>query len=286
MRWSERQRAMLAEMGLRLWAPDGSADPGTVEQAERAAEPALAEAADTKPALAEPAVAEASLATREVAGRFAAGPVAVGSTAVEPAAAAVAALGWSALAARAGVCSACALSVNRTRPVWGSSAAIDADWVVVGDAPDDDDDQAGTPFAGPAGALLDNMLAAMRLGRTEGPRERRVYVTQSVKCRTPGRRPPEADELARCAPFLGRELELVRPRLILALGRAAAQALLGGTEPLGKLRGRVHRHGEAAVVVTYHPGHLLRHPEDKAAAWDDLCLALETMQALPAGPLA
>lgn len=151
--------------------------------------------------------------------------------------------------------------------------------MIVGDAPEADDDRAGEPFAGRTGRLLDNMLAALALGRADAPRLNPVYLTQAVKCHPPGSRTPEDGELAACETFLRRQVALVQPRIILALGRVAAKALLGRAEPIGRLRGQVHWYAGVPVVATHHPLFLLRQPEAKAEAWDDLCLALETVKA-------
>ena len=150
--------------------------------------------------------------------------------------------------------------------------------MIVGDAPDEDDDRAGEPFAGKAGRLLDNMLAAMQLTRGAAPRASRVYLTQAVKCQPPGRRLPEPGEVAQCEPFLLRQVQLVQPRIILAMGRTAALSMLQTGEAIGKLRGRVHRYHGIPLVVTASPAHLLRHPEGKPDAWEDLCLALESVK--------
>ena len=184
---------------------------------------------------------------------------------------------WQALADEAASCTRCALCAGRTRAVFDTGHR-QADWMIVGDAPEADDDRAGEPFAGRTGRLLDNMLAALGLGRNDAPRLRPAYVTHAVKCHPPGSRGPEDVELTACETFLRRQVELVRPRVILALGRVAAQALLGRAEPIGRLRGQVHRYAGVPVVATHHPLFLLRQPEAKAEAWDDLCLALETVK--------
>ena len=257
MRWSERQQAMLREMGVRLWLPDA------VAAVEVEPEDATVEV-------------EPEDATAEV---FGPAPARLRSTAGDPGAVAARltdGLDWSALADHAAACTACGLCAGRTRSVFGAGQR-EADWFVVGDAPDEDDDRAGAPFAGRAGRLLDNMLGALRLTRGTAPRASRVYVTQSVKCQPPGRRAPEPSEIACCEPYLARQLQLVQPRIVLAMGRVAAQALLHSTEPIGRLRGRVHRYRGLPLVVTAAPAHLLRHPQGKADAWEDLCLAQETV---------
>jgi DNA polymerase len=123
------------------------------------------------------------------------------------------------------------------------------------------------------------MLRALGLTRGEAEPARQVFIANTLKCRPPGNRNPEPDELAQCEPFLIRQIELVKPRMILAMGRFAVQSLLRSNEPVGRLRGRVHQYQGVPLVVTYHPAYLLRNPEDKARAWDDLCLALEQMKA-------
>jgi DNA polymerase len=156
-----------------------------------------------------------------------------------------------------------------------------ASWLVVGEAPGEEEDRRGEPFVGKAGALLDQMLAATGLTRAADgaePPVARAFIANTLKCRPPANRNPSPEEMAACAPFLQRQIELLQPRLILALGRFAAQALLGSTEPLGRLRGRVHSHRGIPVIVSYPPAYLLRSPQDKALAWDDLCLALDTFE--------
>ena len=278
MRWTERQRAMLEEMGLRLWLPEAPAFVATAAGAA-AASPgpvvlagAVAVSAD---AAAGPA---AAAATVPVAGAATARPAGTSRPVVRVESSAFETLDGPALAARAAACTDCALCASRRHAVL-DGAVLEADWMVVVDAPGEEEDAGGEPFSGPAGQLLDGMLAAMRLGRREASRERRVYATHAVKCRPAAGRAPEAGELATCAPYLRRQIELVKPRVVLAMGRAAALSLLGDVEPLGRLRGRPHLREGRSVIVTYAPVHLLRHAEDKAAAWADLCLALDTMRA-------
>jgi DNA polymerase len=151
--------------------------------------------------------------------------------------------------------------------------------MIVGEAPGEQEDRQGEPFVGPAGQLLDNMLHALGLSRRDAPPERGVYIANTLKCRPPRNRNPDPAESARCAPFLERQIELVAPRIILAMGRFAAQHLLDSDEPIGRLRGRVHAWRAIPVIVTYHPAYLLRTLADKARAWDDLCLAATTLDA-------
>jgi uracil-DNA glycosylase family 4 len=127
--------------------------------------------------------------------------------------------------------------------------------------------------------LLDQMLAALGLSRQAGPPQQQVYIANTLKCRPPRNRNPDPAELQQCQSYLLRQVELVQPRVVLAMGRFAVQSLLGSTEPIGRLRGRVHRWRERPLVVTYHPAYLLRNPADKARAWADLCLAAQVLRA-------
>jgi DNA polymerase len=184
-------------------------------------------------------------------------------------------LDWTALRQAVADCRACSLCSSRKQTVFGVGH-LQARWLVVGEAPGEQEDQQGEPFVGAAGQLLDRMLAALGLTRAaDGPQppEQRVYIANTLKCRPPRNRNPAAEELAQCEPFLVRQIELLRPRLILAMGRFAVQALLRTDEPIGKLRGRVHRYQGVPLVVSYHPAYLLRNLPDKARAWEDLCLA-------------
>jgi DNA polymerase len=199
----------------------------------------------------------------------------------------IAALDWPALRAAVGECTACALHQGRRQTVFGTGHP-QAQWMVVGEAPGEKEDRQGEPFVGPAGQLLDGMLQALGLTRAEAGEglepARQVYIANTLKCRPPHNRNPEPGEMACCEPFLMRQIELLRPRIILAMGRFAVQALLRSSEPIGKLRGRVHRYRGVPLVVTYHPAYLLRNLADKARAWEDLCLAAETAEAALAGP--
>jgi uracil-DNA glycosylase family 4 len=150
----------------------------------------------------------------------------------------------------------------------------------VGEAPGEQEDRQGEPFVGRAGQLLDRMLTAVGLSRTEADAARQVYIANVIKCRPPGNRNPLPEEVAQCEPFLIRQVQLVQPKVILAMGRFAVQSILRSSEPIGKLRGKVHEYQGVPVVVTYHPAYLLRNPADKALAWDDLCLARELMARL------
>ena len=333
MSWSERQRRMLAAMGVRLWAPapgatssasaSASASPLALPESalpERAAaviEPAVeavvaAPGAASQAPVPTPARAPAAApvpvpvrppATAPVPARPPApapargtAPVAVAGAieaALDPAlaerAAHIATLAWGPLHEAVAACTACGLCEGRTQTVFGVGHA-QADWMIVGEAPGEQEDLQGEPFVGPAGQLLDQMLRALGLSRHAGSGEgveddqagdpaRRVFIANTLKCRPPRNRNPEPDEMARCEPFLQRQVALVQPRLILLMGRFAVKQLLKSEDAIGKLRGRVHRYEGIPVVVTYHPAYLLRNLPEKAKAWEDLCLAKATADA-------
>jgi DNA polymerase len=173
---------------------------------------------------------------------------------------------WATLAAAVRACTKCALHRGRTQTVFGVGRR-DAQLFVIGEAPGAEEDRQGEPFVGRAGQLLNAMLHSIGLPRSE------VYIANILKCRPPGNRDPQPDEAASCTPYLAKQIALVKPRAILAVGRIAAQWLLQSDVPIGRLRGRVFRYGEAGtpLVVTYHPAYLLRSPGEKAKAWTDLC---------------
>jgi DNA polymerase len=245
---------MLREMGVRLWLP---ASPPAPPRASAAGAPTVEAAA--------PPVAPAEAAP----------PLRHRAVGIET-------MGWEALREAVANCRACKLCEGRRQPVFGLGHPH-AHWMIVGEAPGEQEDLSGEPFVGAAGHLLDNMLRALQLTRDDAPPQRQVYIANTLKCRPPRNRNPEAQELACCEPFLVRQIELIRPRLILAMGRFAVQALLRSSEPIGKLRGRVHRYQGVPLVVTYHPAYLLRNLADKSRAWDDLCLAARTAEAASAG---
>ena len=181
---------------------------------------------------------------------------------------------WTQLKTSVADCTACPLHQARTRTVFGVGDE-NADWLWVGEGPGAEEDASGEPFVGQAGKLLDNMLAAISLQR-----DRHVYITNIVKCRPPGNRNPEPAEAQQCAPYLARQIELIRPKLIIALGKVAAQNLLHTDATVASLRGKLHDCCGIPLIVTYHPAYLLRTLADKAKAWEDLCFARSTMQAL------
>jgi DNA polymerase len=186
----------------------------------------------------------------------------------------IATMDWPALRDAVASCTACGLCRSRTNTVFGTGHPR-AHWMIVGEAPGEQEDLRGEPFVGKSGRLLDSMLLALQLTRADDVPARQVYIANTLKCRPPANRNPEPGELVQCEPFLVRQIELVRPGIILAMGRFAVQALLRSNEPVGRLRGRIHRYHGVPLVATYHPAYLLRNPQDKARAWDDLCLARE-----------
>jgi DNA polymerase len=184
----------------------------------------------------------------------------------------IARMDWPELGRAVAACRACRLCERRKQAVLGVGDP-NPEWLLVGEGPGAEEDERGEPFVGQAGKLLDNMLAAVGMARGRG-----VYIANTVKCRPPGNRTPEVDEMAACFPYLERQVELLRPRLILALGRPAAQTLLGQEVKIAAARGRLFDYGGIPVVVTYHPAYLLRNLPDKAKAWEDLCFAQATLR--------
>lgn len=268
-----RQRAMLAEMGIRVWQPEsplGRMDdaPPSPPRGGEAAEPAAA-------APVARAVAGAVTPVHEPA------PLVAQALPAD-----IAALDWDVLEQAVAACQACGLCQSRKNTVFGVGDRR-ARWLVVGEAPGEHEDLQGEPFVGQAGQLLDNMLKAIGLERAANG-DQGVFIANVLKCRPPANRNPQPEEVAKCEPYLRRQVELLQPRIILALGRFAAQSLLQATVPdvaalpLGKLRGQVHQYQGVPVIVSYHPAYLLRTPQDKAKAWADLCLALDAVRRMPA----
>ena len=306
MSWNERQRRMLAAMGVRLWSPAGSATPAVAAAAvaEAAAETAVVERAVEAPVPPErplaPAPAPAAPPARPPAPAPARATTSIAAAAqsvqdalTDPVlaerAAHIATLAWGPLQDAVAACTACGLCESRRQTVFGVGHA-QADWMIVGEAPGEQEDLQGEPFVGPAGQLLDQMLRAVGQSRRAdsgegreddqaGDPSRRVFIANTLKCRPPRNRNPEPDEMARCEPFLKRQVALVQPKLILLMGRFAVKQLLKSDEAIGRLRGRLHRYEGIPVIVTYHPAYLLRNMPDKAKAWEDLCLAKATADA-------
>jgi DNA polymerase len=188
--------------------------------------------------------------------------------------AAVGQLDWASLQEAVAACTACKLHAQRTQAVFGVGDE-QADWLFVGEGPGAEEDLKGEPFVGQAGKLLDNMLASIDLKRGE-----KTYIANVVKCRPPGNRNPEPDEAAACAPYLDRQIELISPKLLIALGKVAATRLLGRDASIASLRGKLLDYHGRPLIVTYHPAYLLRNLGDKAKAWEDLCFIKRTMQGL------
>jgi DNA polymerase len=184
-----------------------------------------------------------------------------------------ASLDWDPLREKVSTCTRCALHRTRTQTVFGVGSPS-ADWMFIGEAPGAEEDRRGEPFVGRAGKLLDEMLRALHLSRDS------VFIANILKCRPPNNRDPSADEAASCRNYLARQIELVAPRIIIAVGRIAAQHLLETDAPLGSLRGQEHHlaDGQIPVIVTYHPAYLLRSPTQKRKAWQDLCFARQVME--------
>lgn len=181
---------------------------------------------------------------------------------------------WQSLQDCVASCEACVLSKTRTQTVFGVGDP-NAEWLFIGEAPGAEEDRKGEPFVGQAGKLLDNMLAAIGLKRGQN-----VFIANVLKCRPPGNRDPQGEEVVQCDPFLKRQVELIKPRLIIALGKFAAQSLLNSASTIGSMRAKQHDYHGVPVIVTYHPAYLLRNMPDKAKAWEDLCFARRTMRAL------
>ena len=247
----QRQRAMLAEMGVRVWSPQ--------------------EASQTSEA---PSAVTATPATPLLVQR----PEGIAQ------------MDWPTLQHTVSQCQACSLCGTRHNTVFGVGAKVEpaqapqVDWLIVGEAPGENEDLQGEPFVGQAGQLLDNILSAMGLSRHSEGQGDGVYITNVLKCRPPGNRNPKPDEVAQCLPYLERQVALLQPKIILAMGRFAVQALLHDsvpdveTIPLGKLRGQVHSYQGVPVVVTYHPAYVLRNLPEKAKVWADVCLAMAKKQ--------
>lgn len=282
-----RQRAMLREMGVRVWWPTSDrAAPAEAAAASRPAQamPSVAvegvDGSTVAPtpvvAVERPSAAAGMAPAARVPAASASSPAAMPAA---PPAGPVDAMDWSELAQAVQACSACGLCEGRKAPVFvRSPAPAQADWLVVSEPPDEQEERAGTPFVGEAGQLLDNMLRAVQCQR-DGQGAGGARLTPVVKCRPAAVRPPTVQELAQCAVFLRREIALTRPRVILAMGRFAALSLLAEAYPqvlqmpLGQLRGLDFQVAGIPVVVTYHPVKLLRAPQEKANVWVDLCRA-------------
>lgn len=221
-------------------------------------------------------VPPASVAVAEVAAA-AESPAAHGPAPTVDSTIAPGAMAWDELAANIAACRRCRLCEARKQVVPGVGD-VHADWLFVGEAPGAEEDERGEPFVGQAGRLLDNMLAAIAIRRGED-----VYIANAVKCRPPENRTPALEEAAACRPYLERQIELIQPKVIVALGRPAAQTLLQAEVKIGAARGKLHDYRGIPLIVTYHPAYLLRTLLDKAKAWEDLCFMRRTMKAQKGG---
>ncbi|HYA37202.1 MAG TPA: uracil-DNA glycosylase [Candidatus Methylomirabilis sp.] len=236
------QQQYLDAMGIVRWVPRRGADAGSTEKVINQAAPPNVSGSAIEPSLVFPASME--------------------SDGVPSA--------WKELESAVRTCTKCPLHATRTQTVFGVGNR-NARWMFIGEAPGADEDRQGEPFVGRAGQLLNAMLFAMGLKRGD------VYIANVLKCRPPGNRDPQPEEVAQCEPYLLRQIDLIHPALIVALGRHAAHSLLKTEAPLARLRGqRLSYHG-APLIVTYHPAYLLRNPADKRKAWDDLRLAKSIM---------
>jgi len=292
----DRQRAMLAEMGVRVWWPQRTdAAPETLADQAPAVAPTVLSPAlglgakgavgTASPVRPSPPVSANPPPRHEPVAKLSAsmassGLVQTPAQVLEPLPDGLSGMTWADLQTAVKGCKACALCAGRQTPVLGSGQGT-ARWMVVGDFPSEPDEQQGQPFTGPEGVLLDNMLKAVGVRRQglfhladTSPDQPEACLTHAVKCRPLNGRNPEAVELTKCAAYLSRQVALAQPQVILAMGRFAIQSLLGSSEPMGKLRGRLHDFQGVPVVVTYPPASLLRNPADKAKAWADLVLAL------------
>jgi uracil-DNA glycosylase len=271
----DRQRAILREMNVEVWWPKPAA---LVEEP-------VAHIAKPPPVVASPVRVE-----RVTVMPPAVQPVRQIQSVSLSTSAPASTLSWPDLQQAVATCQACALCEGRQHTVFGvgqtapdAQTAPQVDWLIVGEAPGENEDRTGEPFVGQAGQLLDNMLKAMGLSRREN-----VYIVNVIKCRPPGNRNPEAAEIAQCEPYLRRQIELLQPKVILAMGRYAANSLLQMSVPdvhklaLGKLRGQVYHYDstgrQVPVIATYHPAYLLRNLPEKAKAWADMCLAIQVMK--------
>ena len=262
---AQRRNEYLEVIGIDVWVPRR----GAAAAADAAPQPAPAEGAPEAPGQPVPSSGAVDVPAPSIA------PV---GTVPTPMPAELAAE-WDRLRSEVATCTLCGLHTSRTQGVFGVGNP-QAQWLVIGEAPGAEEDRRGEPFVGRAGQLLDAMLKAIGLSR-----ETNVFIANVLKSRPPGNRDPKPDEVAACLPYLMRQIALMRPRLILAVGRIAAQNLLATDLSLGRLRSKVHHFGElnTPLVVTYHPAYLLRTPGDKRKAWEDLKFARDVFRQLGLG---
>jgi DNA polymerase len=273
----ERRIAMLMEMNLKVWREPGAgqaeAEGRPVARAQPGSRPPAQTAGTAAPLQRTPPVAAPAAPERAFLPEAAPANAPV---TLQPFPAGIATMDWAALEQAVAGCRACALCGSRKNTVFGVGSQR-ADWLILGEAPGENEDLAGEPFVGQAGKLLDNMLKAIGLSR-QGDGAQGAYIANVLKCRPPANRNPLPGEVTQCEPYLRRQVELLQPKIILALGRFAVQSLLQSNEPIGKLRGRVHEYHGVPVIVSYHPAYLLRSLPEKAKAWADLCMAMDVMQ--------
>jgi len=255
-----RRDLMLEEMGLTpVWRLRGGAQSGAAADVAVAPAPHVATQPSQRQVVSErPAIQDPQPRSPDAGDRRAA----------------IMQMDWPALKKDVSGCTACALHAKRTKTVFGVGDE-NADWLFVGEGPGADEDAQGEPFVGQAGKLLDSMIAAIQLKRGVN-----VYIANVVKCRPPGNRNPEAGEALACEPYLHRQIDLIRPKLIVALGKVAAANLLATDASVASLRGKVHQYRGTPLIVTYHPAYLLRSLPEKAKAWTDLRFAIRTMEEL------
>ena len=274
---------ILREMGITpLWKARGAAVEAPQPEAARAKPAVPAETSyedEAPPYLAQvpPPVRHQPAVERGTAKQGVAAPAA----AVDPARVEhIARMEWPDLKSTVAGCTACMLCEGRKNTVFGVGDEK-ADWMIIGEAPGAEEDARGEPFVGQAGRLLDSMLAALEMKR-----EVNVYIANVLKCRPPGNRNPEPLEVAQCSPHLLRQVALISPKLIILMGRFAAQTLLHTDASIASMRGRLHQYQGTPAIVTYHPAYLLRNLPDKAKAWQDLLFARKTYQGLQSGAAA
>ena len=254
---SSMRNAYLDALGIDRWVPRGA-----VEEAATLAGPPVAPKVSARAPM--PAIAPTMAPPRAAPAPYQRGPLADD---------------WTGVRDQVAGCTACEqLCRTRTQTVFGVGNER-SEWLVIGEAPGAEEDRQGEPFVGRAGQLLNAMLLAIGLPRDT------VYIANVLKCRPPGNRDPRPEEVSNCLPFLSRQVELLKPKIILVVGRIAAQNLLATDVPLARLRGKLHHFGpgDTPLVVTYHPAYLLRTPADKRKAWEDLKFARATYARLIGG---
>lgn len=275
-----RQQAMLKEMGIALpWeasALSGEVDMQPQEQVKTSDEPLTAQQENRPQSTHHTPIRERLQRAQHEPAEVSSEAAALSSPAQEPSsrADAIARMSWTELQEAVKHCDACALRKSCTQTVF-SGGLPTAKWMIVGEAPGEQEDKQGEPFVGQAGKLLDRMLLPLNLSRKPEKDQQPVYIANAIKCRPPRNRNPEPHEMVQCEPFLKRQIELIQPQVILIMGRFAVQTLLKTHEAIGRLRGQVHTYNHIPAVVTYHPAYLLRNPVDKRKAWADLCLAAQ-----------